>query len=67
MSKDDILNPVQSCIVASEQHVWIPTTGPGLQCYSCPMCQQRIYWSDITKKWVKVNPRIDKSKGATDV
>jgi hypothetical protein len=59
MSKDGILKPIQPCVVVSEQHAWVPTTGEGLQCYSCPMCLQRIYWSDITKKWVKVDPKVE--------
>lgn len=58
-SQDNNLRPIQPCIVASGQHAWVPTTGEVMQCYSCPMCQQRIYWSDILKKWVKVNPIVN--------
>jgi len=56
------LEPVQPCTVASGQHYWVPTTGEGMQCYSCPMCSQCIYWSDINKIWVKVTPLKDSTE-----
>lgn len=39
------------------QHTWLPTTGTVLQCYSCPACKQRIYWSDTLVKWVRHDGR----------
>lgn len=57
--KDSILKPVQLCVTPSGNHDFLPTTGKGMQCYSCPMCSQRIYWSEILKKWVKVDPKKD--------
>lgn len=53
-SIDNTLKPVQLCNTSSGNHDWLPTTGKGLQCYSCPLCKQCIYWSEINKKWVKV-------------
>jgi hypothetical protein len=60
MEKDDILKPIQPCPVSSGQHFWLPVEnkgGGGMQCFSCPMCKQRIYWSPIVQKWTKVTPR----------
>lgn len=50
------MEPITECNLANGgQHFWLPTKGEVMQCYSCPMCGQRIYWSDITKKWVNVS------------
>ena len=38
------------------QHFWLPVankTKGGMQCYSCPMCSQKVYWSAILQEWVK--------------
>ena len=45
-------NNIDPC-VNGLQHFWLPTTGEGLPCYSCPMCGQLVYWSDTLLSWVK--------------
>lgn len=42
------------------QHFWLPTTGKGLPCFSCPMCGQLIYWSDASLQWIKPATSGDK-------
>jgi hypothetical protein len=46
---------LEDCKTGSK-HFWLPTTGTVLQCYSCPTCEQRIYWSKILNKWVRSDP-----------
>ena len=39
------------------QHFWLPAeneSGKGMPCYSCPMCEQKIYWSPTLQNWVNV-------------
>lgn len=55
--KDNTLKPVQLCVTSTGNHDWLPTTGKGLPCFSCPLCKQRIYWTEVIKKWVKVTPK----------
>lgn len=54
------MDTINECSVTSGQHCWIPTTGKGLPCYSCPMCQQLVYWSDAYLAWVKPRTSGDK-------
>lgn len=59
--QDKTLEAVQPCSLPSVPHSWLPITGKGLQCFSCPMCRQCVYWSELTKRWVKVTPKVGRS------
>lgn len=72
------MSEIYECNLANGgQHFWIPIISKGIQCYSCPMCQQMTYWSDTLLKWVKPATTGDKpikgnqpkkdSKGQEDV
>lgn len=52
----DKINPC----VDGLQHFWLPTKGKGMESYSCPMCGQLVYWTDILLEWVK--PRTSGGK-----
>lgn len=38
-----------------------------MQCFSCPMCEQLIYWSEINRKWVKVIPASEVRRATESV
>lgn len=49
------MNDIKPCTTG--EHFWLPApseSGEGMFCYSCPTCNQRIYWSPITQNWVNV-------------
>lgn len=57
------MNPIKDCRDGG-QHFWLPApneSGKGMKCYSCPMCEQRIYWSPITQNWVNVTKTAPKT------
>lgn len=35
------------------QHFWLPVDAGKIQCFSCPLCGQLVYWSRILLEWVK--------------
>lgn len=48
------MNRINECIVPSGQHCWVKIPkGKGLESYSCPMCGQLVYWSEINLCWIK--------------
>lgn len=47
---------IEPCTIPDMSHAWLPITGEVLQYYSCPACNQRIYWSEILKRWVRNDP-----------
>lgn len=48
------MHPIKECNVNSGQHFWVQLPKvKGMQCYSCPMCGQLVYWSDTILGWVK--------------
>jgi hypothetical protein len=56
------MSPILPCFVGKTyvQHLWLPVANEskgGMQCYSCPMCSQKIYWSAITQRWVNVTKK----------
>lgn len=53
------MEDIKKC-VGKVQHFWLPTTGKGLQSYSCPMCGQLVYWSDTSLEWIKPGTSGDK-------
>lgn len=55
------MNKINECVVGGGQHCWVTIPkGRGLQCYSCPMCGQLVYWSDVIKTWIKPSTSGDK-------
>lgn len=46
------MDKVNPC-VDGNQHFWLPTTGEGMESYSCPSCGQLVYWSESRIGWVK--------------
>lgn len=47
---------IEECNLANGgQHLWLPVESKSIedtQCYSCPMCELKIYWSKVTQKWI---------------